>query len=351
MKYPWVWYVRYWHGGWWHKTVVAVIVAVLVLAGGMYSIAEWYVSTQRGKLLVLGTSFIADYAVYLGLDPHQAYTHMLDDLGVKHLRLVSYWSDIETTKGSYNFGELDWEFQQAAAHGAKITLAVGLRQPRWPECHMPDWAGTEATSQWHPELSKFIASVVNRYKLNPSLESYQLENEYFLHEFGTCPPADRAQLTKEAALVKSLDHSHPLIITRSNNIVGWEVGPPLPDEYGMSIYRRVWSTPIGRYLQYPFPDWYYAFMAGMEKISTGRDTFIHEIETEPWVPDGNSILTTSLAEQSYTMDAAKFKDTVTFAEHTGMTPIYLWGTEYWYYRMTVLHDPSLWQAAKDAYKQ
>src|SRR5258708_5796214 len=35
MKYPWVWYVRYWHGGWWHKTVVAVIVAVLVLAGGM----------------------------------------------------------------------------------------------------------------------------------------------------------------------------------------------------------------------------------------------------------------------------------------------------------------------------
>jgi len=344
------WLARYWHAGWWHKLVSIVVVDALLMSGVMYGVAQWYIASQRSKPLILGTSFIADYASYLGLNPHAVYTSMLNDLGVKHVRLVSYWSDIEAVQGKYDFSELDWEFQQAAAHGTKITLAIGLRQPRWPECHMPDWAGQEPAGTWYPQLDKFLATVVTRYKVSPVLESYQLENEYFLHEFGNCPATDRNQFIQEAGLVKSLDPIHMLIITRSNNIVGWEVGRPVPDEYGMAIYRRVWSTPISRYLQYPFPVWYYAFMAGMEKIWTGRDTFIHELQTEPWVPDDTSILNTTLAEQSKTMDAAHLKETVNFAKATGMSPIYLWGTEYWYYRMTVLHDPSMWVAARQVFQ-
>ena len=29
---------------------------------------------------------------------------------------------------------------------------------------------------------------------------------------------------------------------------------------------------------------------------------------------------------------------------------YLWGGEYWYYRMSVLHDPSLWNTARQEYQ-
>jgi hypothetical protein len=317
----------------------------------MYGIAQWYVWSNRAAPYDFGASFIADYSKYLGLDPHANYLGMLNDLGVRRLRLVSYWSDIESQKGKYDFGELDWEFREAEAHGAKITLAIGLRQPRWPECHQPGWVNGEPITVWQPQLMQFMTAVINRYKTSPALESYQLENEYYLKQFGDCTDDSTSRLIAESNLVRLLDPFRPLIITRSNNIIGWGINPPIPDEYGMSIYLRVWSTPIGRYLEYPFPDWYYSFMAGMEKISTGKDTFIHELETEPWVPDGQSVLTTSLAEQNMTMNVQRFNDTVAFAKRTGMKPIYLWGAEYWYYRMTVLHQPDLWNAAEQVYTE
>jgi len=39
-----------------------------------------------------------------------------------------------------------------------------------------------------------------------------------------------------------------------------------------------------------------------------------------------------------------------FGGLTASSSIYLWGSEYWYYRMTIMHDPSLWNQAKDAFK-
>lgn len=342
--------IKYWHRSWWHRLAILLIIFVLLLTGGMYGVAQWFVWSNRNEPYNFGASFIADYSKYLGLDPHANYLAILNDLGVKRLRLVSYWSDIEAAKGQYDFSELDWEFQQAAAHGAKISLAIGLRQPRWPECHPPDWVNSEPMSVWQPQLLEFMTAVINRYKTSPALDSYQLENEYYLMQFGNCTDDSTSRLITETNLVRRLDPRHTLIITRSNNIVGWGINPPIPDEYGMSIYLRVWSTPIGRYLEYPFPDWYYSFMAGMEKIWTGKNTFIHELETEPWVPDGQSVLTTSLAEQNKTMNLDDFNYTIAFAKRTGMKPIYLWGTEYWYYRMTVLHQPDLWNAARSTFQ-
>jgi len=31
--------------------------------------------------------------------------------------------------------------------------------------------------------------------------------------------------------------------------------------------------------------------------------------------------------------------------------MYLWGGEYWYYRLVRLHDPGLWRVAHDAFAQ
>ncbi len=339
----------YWHHHWWNKVVVVSICTITLLAGSMFSIGEWYIWSERERPLVLGTSFIADYASYLGLDPHQVLSAVLDDMHAKHLRLVSYWSDIEQSKGTYDFSELDWEFQQAETHGAKITLAIGLRQPRWPECHMPDWAVSEARNIWQPQLERFMSAVINRYKHSPALESYQLENEYFLTAFATCADESRSRLSEEAALVKQLDPGHALIISRSQNALGWPINAPLGDETAISIYRRVWQPLLNRYTQYPFPAWYYAFLAGAEKLWTGHDTVVHELQAEPWPPAGQDILTSSLAEQNNTLDATRFNQTIDFAERTGMKTIDLWGSEYWYYRMTKLHDPSVWDAAERAF--
>ena len=315
----------------------------------MYGIARWYIWSERSVTLTLGTSFIADYAQYLGLDPHKTFLAELDDLHVHSFRLVSYWSDIESVKGTYDFSELDWEFKQADSHGAMVSLALGLRQPRWPECHMPGWAEHEPTSVWEPQLMNFMTTLINRYKHNPALVSYQLENEYFLTTFTSCADESRSRLVAEANLVRRLDSQHSLIISRSNNAIGWPVGQPHADEYGVSIYTRVWSPVIGRYITYPFPAWYYAFIAGIERLWSGKNTMIHELQAEPWPPRSAPIPDTPLAEQNKTFNAARLKDNIAFSKATGIKTIYLWGAEYWYYRAQVLHDDSVWNTARQEF--
>jgi hypothetical protein len=193
--------------------------------------------------------------------------------------------------------------------------------------------------------------IINRYKDNPALENYQLENEYFLKGFGTCTNFSRSRLVSEDNLVKQLDPSHSIIIGRSNNDLGWPVGKPEPDKFGVSIYKRVWDTHTGRYFEYPIPAWYYAFLAGWQKIFTGKGMTIDELQAEAWPPNDQTITNTSLAEQNKSMNASILKNRIQYGEATGMKTIDLWGAEYWYYRMEVLHDPSLWNVAKQSFTQ
>jgi hypothetical protein len=322
----------------------------------MYGIARWYIHSENSKPLVLGTSFIPAYAESLGLNAKDTMDALINDAHVRHFRLVSYWDQLQPTEGAYDFSVLDWQFKKAEAAHAKISLSVGLRQPRWPECHPPMWAKGMQTAEWEGKLYAFMTATVNRYKNSPALDSYQVENEYFLQGFGECKDFDknvfsRDRLVHEAALVKKLDPKHTIIIARSNNALGVPLGQPTPDEFGISIYKRVWDANLTkRYLEYPFPAWFYAFVAGSQKIVTGKDMVIHELQAEAWPPHGDPIVSTPLAEQNKSFNANMFKTRVEFGKATGMREIYLWGAEYWYYRLIKLHDPSLWNVAKDSFK-
>lgn len=345
--------LTYWRHGAWHKLLVIMIGFGLVLLGAMYGIARWYMTTTADKPYVYGASFIPAYAESLGLDPQETMDALLNDVGVRHFRLVSYWEQLEATEGQYDFSLLDWQFQKAEATGAKVTLSLGLRQPRWPECHMPQWAAGKPVEQWQPQLEAFMTAVVNRYKASPALDSYQVENEFFLKGFGICEAIphsmDRQRLVAEYQLVKRLDPHHTAIINRSNNGIGWPVGEPQPDEFGISIYKRAWGNPPGRYVEYPFPAWYYAFVAGWQKLMTGRDMIIHELQTEAWAPNNKFITEVDLAEQNKSFNAERLKKQVAFGRGTGMHEMYLWGAEYWYYRKVHEHDNTVWEIAKDIY--
>ncbi|HTB49030.1 MAG TPA: beta-galactosidase [Verrucomicrobiae bacterium] len=346
------WPGRYWRRNWWHKVVSVLIILVMLLVGTMYGIAQWYIHSEASKPLQLGVSFVPDYAQSLGLNPQQTMDALIG-IGVKQFRLVSYWSDMEPSPGHYDFSQLDWEFQKAEAAHAKIILTVGLRQPRWPECHPANWINiNQPDSQWEPQLEAFMQKVVERYKNSPALESYQVENEYFLQGFGTCTSytRDRSRLVSEYNLVKRLDPNHPIIVARSDNAQGIPVGQPQPDEFSISIYRRVWDAGVThRYLEYPFPAWYYAFLAGWQKLADHKDMMIGELQAEAWPPNGQTIPETSLAEQNKSMNAQRLQATFNFGKATGMKSIDLWGAEYWYYRAQVLHDPSLWNVAKQEF--
>ncbi len=352
VKRPWNYLVAFWQRGWLHKLTVIFVVLIALLIGSMYGIARWYMASQASKPLIVGTSFIPAYAESFGLDAQQTMDAFINDLGIRHFRLVSYWDQLEPSKGQYDFSLLDWQFEKAEKADAKVTLSLGLRQPRWPECHMPAWAQNEPVSVWQPQLQDFIAQVVNRYKDSPALDSYQVENEYFLKGFGVCTNFDRQRLVDEYNLVKKLDPYHKAIIARSNNALGWPVGDPQPDEFGISIYKRVWDAGVTkRYLEYPFPAWFYGFVGGIEKIATGKDLMIHELQAEAWPPNGQGIQETSLDEQNKSFNAERFTDRVEFGKATGMREIYLWGSEYWYYRLVKLNDPSLWNVAKETFEE
>lgn len=333
---------------WWTKLVILLTTIAVFLVGSSYGIAQWYIYTQKDKEFKFGATFIPSYARYFDLEPESTLQAMIDDLNIRHFRITSYWSEIERTPGQYDFTELDWQFNKIQDAGGTVSLTLGLRQPRWPECHMPAWAEKQAKEQWYPQLKTFIGKVVERYKDHPSLETYQLENEFFLKAFGICPDHSRDRLVDEFNYVKRLDPNTPIIVTRSNNAWGWPIYAPIPDISGVSIYKRVWDKTITkRYFEYPFPAWFYAFLAGGNKIITGKDLMVHELQAEPWGPN-KGIKDISIKEQNKSLSPKRLTDRIRYGKATGMREIDLWGVEMWYWRKVKLHDPSLWEAGKAA---
>lgn len=342
---------------WWsernifQKVMCWVMISIILCVSSMYGIARWYIASQSGKDFKFGATFISDYAEYFNIEPKHTMQAMIDDLNIRHFRLVSYWDKIEPTPGVYDFSDLDWQFKKVEAVHGTVSLAIGLRQPRWPECHMPNWAKSQSKDQWYPQLKNFMSAVIDRYKTSPSLESYQLENEFFLAAFGECTDFSRDRLVDEFNFVKQQDPQRTVIISRSNNALGLPVGQPRPDKFGISVYKRVWDrTVTKRYFEYPFPAWFYAFLAGAGKIVTGKDLIIHELQTEPWGPD-KGITEISIAEQNKSLDAKRLKDRIAYGKATGMREVDLWGVEMWYWRKIKLNDPSLWEAGKAAIRE
>lgn len=345
------WYkLSYWtiQHKFWQRFALGLMAIIMLTVGSMWGLSQWYINKYKTEPLVMGATFIPNYARYYDLDPQATMAAVIDDLGIKHLRLVSYWSDIEKDRGVYDFDELDWQIRMAEENGVSVSLALGLRQPRWPECHMPAWAQELPGQTWYKPLEEVIAATVNRYKNSPAITSYQLENEFFLKAFGICYDFNRDRLVAEYELVKDLDPDTPVIVTMSNNAIGTPIGEPTPDKWAISVYKRVWDKTITRrYFEYPIPAWYYAFRAGFTELTRQRSVFIHELQTEAWTPDGfGGTKESPVSEQFKSMNAEMLVDRIEYGKATGMRAMYVWGVEWWYWLKEVKNEPAIWNAAK-----
>ncbi len=275
--------------------------------------------------MAIGASFSAEYARYLGVDPKENLETIFGKWNFKYVRLSAQWDAIEKMPGEYDFGDLDWQMNLAADHGAKVMLAMGQKTPRWPECHVPEWAAQLSEEDYSAALLRYVTAVVNKYKDHPALEIWQVENEPYL-PFGICPPNGR-ELDRELALVKETDTEHPTITTDSGELSLWFRAARKADLFGATMYRVVWNRVTGYWRYWWLPPSYYSLRAWMNDLSP-QEVFITELQAEPWVPRGD-VFDTAMEEQFKSMDMKQLEENVRAARQTGFARAYLWGAEWW----------------------
>ena len=152
-------------------------------------------SVPQADKIAWGVNFSQKHSQSLGLDWKENYLALLDDLKVKNIKLAAHWDLIEPQENQFNFQDLDWQLEKAEEKGAKIILAIGMKTPRWPECHIPEWAKNKSKQEQQKEILKMLENIVLRYKDSPTIKYWQVENEPFF-PFGDCPWVDKDFLKK-----------------------------------------------------------------------------------------------------------------------------------------------------------
>lgn len=332
----------------WSKLWVRIVlISIIVLATLFFTARFWNpIVFPPVKQANIGMSFSVKQTDMLGLDWRETYKALLDEktgMGIKHLRLMSYWDLYEKEPDNYNFSQLDEEIAIAKSYGADVSLAIGLRQPRWPECHQPDWATNLDEYKWQNKLFEFIETVVKRYENNPTVTSWQLENEFYNGMFAKCRVPSAERLKKEFDLVHA-NSTKPIWMSMSDQF-GYTAGMPKVDRYGFSVYRVVYSTGLYTgYFTFPTPIWYHRLRAAIITSTTGKDVFIHELQLEPWAP--TDIPYATYKEQDKSMSKEQVRESMLFAREIGAKDMYLWGGEWWYWRLKQ-GDTSIWNTVKE----
>lgn len=333
---------------WLHtKLGKGILIFIFIYININILLAGWYYFKYRNDPYRIGVSFSYKYARELNVNWQENFTALLDDLKFRDFRLMSYWDIHEPKNNQFDFSILDWQMDEAAKRGAKVSLAIGERQPRWPECHHPKWALGLTEDNFNKELLEYLHTVVNRYKNHPALDEYQLENEIYNVLFGDCEPVKRSRLQAEYDLVKSLDKVHPISINVASQEGTPPIRQPIGDTIGFSVYRIAAGKLFG--LSYYWHSWYFlpqwhTVRAAFVELVHGSPTFIHELQTEPWGPEPTISMTS--AQQDESMSPEIISNNVDFAKSTGIKRFYLWGGEWWYWRMIESNDKSPWDNVK-----
>ncbi len=260
------------------------------------------------------------------------------DLGFKRFRLMSYWNLHEKNQGSYDFAELDEQLKIIESRGGRVSLSIGIRQPRYPETHMPKWTENLSAREVTSLYMKYHTAVIERYKDSPCIESWQLENEFWLRSFGENFDYSRTRLKQEFAVIRNLDPSRPIIMTLAS-VVSLPLGRPTPDIYGTSMYRVIYNSESQKYTTTWAKPWVYKIKKFFIKLIKNRNLIVHELQAEPWGPKANWEMSTH--EQFKSINSSEVEKSIAYAKASGITYIDMWGAEWWYWRKMTYTDTGL----------
>ena len=327
------------------KKLIGVSVFLVVLLCIGFYLLQKEVPTR----ITYGVSFNTPYAEELGLNWKEAYLAILNELGVKHLRLAAHWNMVEKKKDTFDFSATDFQVSEAAKHNADVIFAVGRRLPRWPECHVPVWAKDMSWEEQKKELRAYITEVVTRYKGSPAITYWQVENEPYLGVFANeyCGDLDEAFLEEEIALVRSLDGTRPILVTDSGNLGTWRGAYKNGDAFGTSVYVYFWNPDLGQFKTLLPPAFYRMKENVMRLVYGDKKTFLIDLSAEPWLLE--PIVDVPIDVQYSRMDEAKFNEILEYAKETRYDTQFLWGAEWWYW-LHLKGESHMWERARRLYQ-
>lgn len=293
-----------------------------------------------------GTTFSSKYATELELDPKKVLRDSFEELSFDKVRLVAYWDEIEKERDIYDFSDLDWQIEMAVEYDAEIILSMGRRVPRWPECHIPDWARQESRNTQNEQVLELLEEIITRYKDVENIKYWQIENEPFLSAYAQefCGKyTDINLLESEIALVRSLD-DREIILTDSGELSLWHKAYKRGDVFGSTLYIYVANEIVGD-IRIPVNHNFYNWKLNIMKWIFGeKKTILIELSLEPWLLD--SIIKTPINVQLEKMNLEKVKKVINTSRQTKFDDQYLWGVEWWYFLKENNH-PEIWDYIKD----
>lgn len=299
--------------------------------------------------ITYGISYNVPYIHELDLDEDDVLDAFIGDLGVRHFRMSAHWTLIEPEKNQFDFKWMDRDLAKVEAVKGEVIFAVGRRLPRWPECHVPDWAKALIWEEQKKEIREYITAVIERYKGSSAITYWQVENEPYLGVFAHehCGDLDESFLEEEIALIASLDPSRPILLTDSGNLGTWNGAYSHGNAFGTSVYVYFWNPELGQFKTI-LPPWFYRVKEGIMSILHGdKETFLIELSLEPWLLE--PVTQVPVETQYERMDLKKFEEIIAYAKDTRYKKQFLWGGEWWYWLREQGH-PEMWDRGKELFK-
>lgn len=336
------------------KDILAKILRISLYAFSALTIAcaVLFLIGRPQKNIAWGITFSSIRAQELGFNPPDLLRTILADLHPDKVRIPAYWSELEPEQDQFDFTMIDSLLNEAKLQqGTEVVVVLGKKQPRWPECHQPQWVNSLAPEQQEQVTLNMISKTVSHLKNSKAITAWQIENEPYFQYGPECPVTSKSLYETELATVRQLD-SRPLIATDSGEKGMWiNAAWSGADILGTTMYREVYHDKKGKYLTYPLPGWTYNIKAGLVKLLTGADEVIGvELQAEPWLIVSNPTVTAK-EEQLKHMNEDIFRNNIEYAAKVGLPENYLWGAEWWYWMQKEHSDSTMVNAAKELFNE
>src|SRR6266446_3477416 len=301
----------------------------------------------------VGISFSPLRAAYLGLDYQTAFKR-LEALHFRVIRLSTYWDQVDRE----GYDQLDWLMSEARKSHQPIALTVGMKALGWPEFFIPASAmpvdglrqgeDVASDSSFRDAALSFVADTVLRYRDNPALIAWQVENEPFNRAGPQRLWIDAAFLRDEIASVRALDgHHRPVIVNAFSHFnllfdqasarQGFEADSAerdglsvlnKGDVLGLDVYTAIGYRFLGQdQMSHADGDWPDRLARVRDLVKRqGKQAWITEAQAEPWESGPNSDANPkSTSPQAIRSLFLNLKD-------AGFSTILFWGSEYWLWR-------------------